>query len=209
MSVQYLENQWKSLGPAFDTPGGGSVLEALEKRYSARNRHYHNLNHLESMFHLYDRHRETLQAPEVVAHSIFWHDTIYKVSRKDNELQSAKLSAQILPGMGVAAAVISQVEVFIEATKSHLLSANSHPDLAWLLDFDLAILGAEWGDYEIYTKQIRKEYRIYPDLLYRPGRLKVLAHFLKREHLFHTETFRQKYESRARMNLAREMDTLK
>lgn len=209
MTNGYLQQQWIALGPTFDTPIGKRVYASLEKRYSAGNRYYHNLQHLELMFRLYDQYRSQLLAPEIVAHSIFWHDAVYRVRQKDNEEQSAKLAATILPGFGVSASDIGLIETFIRATQSHRLPAGTHPDLAWLLDFDLAILGSEWLDYEQYTKQIRREYRVYPDLLYRPGRLKVLKHFLELEHFYHTEPFRLEYESRARMNLTRESETLK
>jgi predicted metal-dependent HD superfamily phosphohydrolase len=40
------------------------------------------------------------------------------------------------------------------------------------LDADLSILGKDLDTYLAYTKMIRKEYSIYPDFLYKPGRKK-------------------------------------
>ncbi|MGE4514074.1 MAG: hypothetical protein AB7E26_09720, partial [Chryseobacterium sp.] len=72
----------------------------------------------------------------------------------------------------------------------------------------LSILGSESEIYVSYTQKIRKEYSIYPDLLYRPGRKKVLEHFLKSESIFKTEYFKEKYELRARENILSEIESL-
>jgi predicted metal-dependent HD superfamily phosphohydrolase len=72
----------------------------------------------------------------------------------------------------------------------------------------LKILSKEWKEYEVYFKQIRKEYKIYPDMLYNPGRKKALQHFLENEFIFQTETFRTKYEKQARENIQREISQL-
>lgn len=59
-----------------------------------------------------------------------------------------------------------------------------------------------------YTKQIRKEYSIYPDFLYKPGRKKVLEHFLQLENIFKTDYFKTKYEVQARKNIESEWRNL-
>jgi len=77
-----------------------------------------------------------------------------------------------------------------------------------ILDADLAILGKDWKDYENYIHQIRKEYSIYPDFLYNPGRKKVLIHFLEFDEIFKTNHFKEKYENIARENIQREISML-
>ncbi len=94
----------------------------------------------------------------------------------------------------------------ILATKDHEVS--NHPDLNFLIDADLAILGRDWDDYYDYTQKIRKEYRIYPDFLYRKGRKNVLQQFLKMESIFKTKHFSIKYEEKAKNNLHRELNSL-
>ena len=69
----------------------------LEKAYSSKSRHYHNLNHLLEMIELFDVYFNNLKNPNEVLYSIFYHDSIYKASRKDNELKSAALALAILP----------------------------------------------------------------------------------------------------------------
>ncbi len=102
--------------------------------------------------------------------------------------------------------MVSRVEAQILATKSHHKSDDT--DTNYLLDADLSILGKDSADYFDYTRKIRKEYALYPDILYKPGRKKVLKHFLELESIFKTEDFRDKYEQQARENLAAELNLL-
>ena len=44
--------------------------------------------------------------------------------------------------------------------------------------------------------------------MYNPGRKKVLEHFLKRESLYFTDSFKNEYEIQARENLKREIELL-
>jgi len=92
------------------------------------------------------------------------------------------------------------------ATQQH--QHNEVEDINWLIDFDLKILARDWDNYKIYFQQIRKEYRIYPDFLYKPGRAKALKHFLENEFIFQTSTFRNLYEEKARVNIDKEISIL-
>ncbi|PWB21902.1 hypothetical protein [Flavobacterium sp. HTF] len=176
----------------------------LEKAYSAKSRHYHNLNHLKEMIELYDEYQNELKNPHEILFSIFYHDYIYKASRKDNELKSAEYALTILPEN----ASLNKQLVFdsICATQQH--QQNVIEDINWLIDFDLKILSKDWEDYKIYFEQIRKEYRIYPDFLYNPGRAKALKHFLENEFIFQTDEFRNLYEEKARENIQKEISIL-
>ena len=89
------------------------------------------------------------------------------------------------------------------ATKLHGLNTDS--DTNYFMDADLAILGADDDLYNLYTRQIRKEYKFYPDLLYKPGRRKVLQHFLQMDSIYKTSYFKDKYEWQARKNIKREL----
>ena len=193
-------------------PGAGDtairVFAELKKQYMVKSRHYHNLEHLEAMFRLFDAHRPHLQDTDTVALAIFFHDVVYQTSRKDNEEKSAVWAARKMTELCYSKDRIDRVRAFILATKTHTLPPGAPADLAFLLDFDLAILGAPWPDYEWYAQKIRREYSIYPDLLYRPGRRKALEHFLERSFIFHTDTFRAAFEQTAIANLRREIELL-
>lgn len=176
----------------------------LEKAYSGKSRQYHNLTHLEEMIAQYEIYLSQLTFPVEVLYAIFYHDYIYKATSKENELKSAELAISILPtNAKINAALVFEM---IVATKLH--EYNSMEDVNWLIDFDLKILSKEWKDYEVYFKQIRKEYKIYPDLLYHPGRKKALQHFLENEFIYQTETFRTQFEKQARENILKEIQIL-
>ena len=176
----------------------------LEKAYSKKSRHYHNLTHIKDMIESYDLYFDQLKCPNEVLYSIFYHDYIYVSSKKDNELKSAEFAIKILPKN----ASLNSKIVFDAIFATQLHQHNDNEDINWLIDFDLKILARDWDDYKIYFEQIRKEYRIYPDFLYRPGRAKALKHFLENEFIFQTETFRSIFEEKARINIEKEISLL-
>ncbi|MEL1254426.1 hypothetical protein AAEO57_11605 [Flavobacterium sp. DGU38] len=176
----------------------------LEKAYSKKSRHYHNLTHLKEMIESFEMYCDKLQNPNEILFSIFYHDFVYSASKKDNELKSAEYALSILPEN----VNLNKQLVFdaICATQQH--QQNAIEDINWLIDFDLKILAKDWDDYKIYFEQIRKEYRIYPDFLYKPGRAKALKHFLENEFIFQTDEFRSLYEEKARINIENEIKLL-
>lgn len=176
----------------------------LKKAYSHTSRYYHNLKHVEEMIACFQAYKNELQFPDEVLYAIFYHDYIYNSARKDNELKSAEFAVKILP----EATTVNKKVVFdlIMATKNH--QSKSTEDEKWLIDFDLKILSKDWEDYTAYFQQIRKEYGIYPDFLYNPGRKKAMQHFLEHEYIFQTETFRNTYEQQAKKNIQKEVDLL-
>ena len=176
----------------------------LEKAYSKKSRYYHNLTHLKEMIASFEIYRDKLQNPNEVLFSIFYHDFVYSASKKDNELKSAEYALAILPENSN----LNKQLVFdaICATQQH--QQNAIEDINWLIDFDLKILTKDWEDYKIYFEQIRKEYHIYPDFLYKPGRAKALKHFLENEFIFQTDEFRNLYEEKARANIEKEISFL-
>lgn len=176
----------------------------LKKAYSHKTRHYHNLKHLEEMLVCFEIYKSELQYPDEVLYALFYHDIIYNSTQKDNELKSAELAVRLLPEI----ATINKQMIFdlIMATKSHV--ANSDSDEKWIIDFDLKILAKDPENYKIYASQIRKEYSIYPDFLYNPGRKKALEHFLEKEYIYQTEIFRTIFESKARANIQEEIGRL-
>jgi len=176
----------------------------LEKAYSKKSRYYHNLTHLKEMVDSFEIYKDKLQKPDEILFSIFYHDFIYSASKKDNELKSAEYALSILSENSI----LNKQLVFdaICATQQH--QQNAIEDINWLIDFDLKILAKDWEDYQIYFDQIRKEYRIYPDFLYKPGRAKALKHFLENEFIFQTNEFRNLYEEKARINIEKEISLL-
>ena len=178
----------------------------IEKTYSRKSRRYHNLQHLETLFEEIEHVKDKIKNFNTISFSIFYHDVIYNATSKLNEEKSADVAKERLEILGLNNEDLQQVYEQILATKSHQKSENE--DTNFLLDADLSVLGKSNEVYSEYTKQIRKEYSIYPDFLYKPGRKKVLQHFLELESIFKTEFFRNKYEIQARENIEYELKGL-
>ena len=92
------------------------------------------------------------------------------------------------------------------ATKKH--AACDDTDTNYFTDADLSVLGQGWYVYSNYYRQVRKEYALYPDIIYIPGRKKVLQHFLQMERIFKTDHFFNKFELQARENIQKELEAL-
>jgi len=178
----------------------------IGKHYSHRSRRYHTLAHLEKMAGELTRVKEQIKDFDAIIFSIVYHDIVYQATKKDNEEQSAELARKRLTSLSYSVPAVERVVGHILATKSHHKSEDNDTNL--FTDADLSVLGASWEGYQEYCQQIRKEYAIYPDLLYKPGRRKVLQHFLALPAIFKTEAFHRRYEGQARENLIRELETL-
>lgn len=183
-----------------------TLWSEIEKKHSEKGRYYHNLQHLDHMFSELNSIKSKLENYTGVSFSVFYHDVVYDAASKSNEEKSAELAESRLQKLNIDQNLITKVSGQIIATKSHQKSDDS--DTNYLLDADLSILGQDAETYREYTQKIRKEYSLYPDLLYKPGRKKVLRHFLELDSIFKTEDFREKYEKRARENILFEIESL-
>lgn len=182
---EYIANCWKE----------------IENLYTDSSRHYHTLEHLQHMLLELEDSLQELTNKDALLFSIFYHDSIYDARRNDNEHQSALLLQKHLNNTRFNDIIHCMQQ--IDETKMHLTSI--HTDTNLLLDLDLSVLGAERYKYEIYSHAIRKEYNMYPDLLYRKGRKKVVLKMLDNEYIYKTAFFSNRYENQARINLKEEL----
>ena len=203
-------NRWMELGSKYsqDSTNLELVWNLLQKKYSEKSRHYHNLSHVWAMLNQSKENRSELEDADVVDFSIWFHDIIYKSTNKDNEKKSAEFAKSALESLSIGKERIEKIDDLIVSTKKHQVIYSDDIDNAYLLDFDLSILGKSWKVYENYIHQIRKEYKIYPNFLYNPGRKKVLMSFLERETLYFTAKYQNLYERKARENLKKEINLL-
>lgn len=176
----------------------------IKKRYSGSSRYYHNLNHLTQMFLELEPVKDQVVNIDCLSFAIFYHDIIYKATRKDNEHLSALFFQKRIAKTSFDRVPACMAQ--IEATKEHKLSKDKDTNI--LLDLDLAILGQSTVVYQNYAKNIRKEYKIYPDFMYKKGRLRALKHLLEGGQIFKTEYFVNKYEQQARANIKAELVVL-
>lgn len=180
------------------------LWEEIETRYSEKGRHYHNLLHLENMFKELEDVKGNISDFTAISFSVYYHDIIYDAASGANEEKSAAKAEKRLAELHIHQDTISIVSEQILATKSHQYCDLE--DTNYLLDADLSVLGKDFTTYVEYTQNIRKEYSIYPDFLYKPGRKKVLNHFLELESIFKTEYFKEKYEIQAKENILKELE---
>ncbi len=177
----------------------------IELSYSHHKRYYHTLTHLENLHAVLNEVRSDVSDWNTLLFTLFYHDVVYNALKNDNEEKSAELAKQRMLELNVPASIIDRCYQQILATKKH---QPADDDTNYFTDADLSVLGAEWSLYQQYAENVRKEYSMYPDLLYKPGRRKVLQHFLTMNRIFKTDYFFKKFESQARANLKKEVETL-
>jgi predicted metal-dependent HD superfamily phosphohydrolase len=191
-------------------PSGIQIIEKLwaeiEKQHSRYARYYHNLSHLENMLSELMQVHAKINDWDTVLFALFYHDIIYKPTSDNNEERSAELATARLHEINFPKEQIKKCKAMILATKTHLQSPDG--DTNYFIDADLSILGQSWENYSAYANNVRKEYSIYPDLIYKPGRRKAVRHFLKMDRIFKTDFFFDKFEEKARENLSRELNML-
>jgi predicted metal-dependent HD superfamily phosphohydrolase len=178
----------------------------IEKKYSSNKRHYHTLQHLDNLLAQLNEVKGLIQNWQTVLFTLYYHDIIYNPLRSDNEEKSADFAERRMKQISVSDKEIKLCKEQILATKSHLESTDH--DTNHFLDADLSILGQPWEMYSQYCKNVRKEYTIYPDLVYNPGRKKVINHFLAMNRIFKTPFFYDKFELQARQNLQKEIQLI-
>src|SRR4051794_13414889 len=178
----------------------------IATHYGKGNRHYHNLYHLDSLLSELLIIQDKITDWQIIVFSIAYHDILYDILKKDNEEKSAGLAYERLGLLNIITHRKEKCREQILTTKGHYKSNDS--DTNYFTDADLAILGSNYFKYKKYTKYIRKEYRMYPDLIYKPGRQKVLHHFIKMPTIFKTDYFIEKYEQQARNNILFELKEL-
>lgn len=175
-----------------------SLYDALIARYREPHRRYHTLQHLEECFAAFDEIAHFAERAADVELAVWFHDAIYDTRRNDNEQRSADL-AQSATGS-------ARVHRLIMATRHEAVPHEADEKL--LVDIDLWILGSPTQRFDEYEQQVREEYGWVPGPIYRRTRRKLLEAFRARPTIYSTDRFVQRYEARARANLARSLAKL-
>jgi predicted metal-dependent HD superfamily phosphohydrolase len=197
-----LRPRWQESFRALSLDPPMPAFAELTERYAEPQRAYHTLQHIGECF---DRLDEAGDAEErsVIALALFFHDAVYDPAAKDNEEQSAGLAKQVLSASGAPEGIVAKVTTLILATRHD--HVPTEPTAQLIVDIDLSILGAKRARYDEYETQIRREYAFVPEEAFRAGRAAILRKFLERPSIFSTQHFRDRYEARARENLARSL----
>ena len=213
---QYLETEWAALAGtsgAPQTPGALAQWELagrdLLARWNEAHRRYHDERHLEdvllSLNQLATR-GEHIDAATLLA--AWFHDAIYAGAPGEDERGSADLASRTLRMLGFDGTVTHRVGELIVATTPTIQITEPPPALAHLLDADLAIFASSETRYAQYREAVRQEYAHVPDDAFREGRATILRTYLEQPRIYRTDAARDLWETRARANLAREIETL-
>ena len=139
-----LEERWRETWGLLGHPAPPERLAPLVARYSERHRAYHTLAHVLACLELARIVRPNLTQSGLVELALWYHDAVYRPRRSDNEEAIAQLATQELALL--PAASVAEVERLILATKHH--STPTDTDAKFLVDIDLAILGAPSPQFE-------------------------------------------------------------
>ena len=94
--------------------------KALLEEYTNPERKYHNLNHLRELLRYFDCYKNELENPLEVEYAIFYHDIIYNIWSKKNELNSAELAIDLLIHIEKDDKCLERIHHLIEKNSSRL-----------------------------------------------------------------------------------------
>jgi predicted metal-dependent HD superfamily phosphohydrolase len=154
-----------------------------------------------------DSHATEAADPDAVRLAVWFHDAVYDPRRTDNEDASAALAARVLPTAGVPVPTVAAVTRLVRLTATHD-PAPDDTDGALLCDADLAVLAGDPGEYAAYAAAVRAEYAHVPTEAFRLGRAAVLRRLCALPTLYRLPSLRDRWEERARANLAGELQSL-
>ena len=182
------------------------LFNEIKSKYSTALRFYHNMSHLDHLIVELNPVKNQIEDWQTIVLSVAYHDIVYNPLKKNNEEKSADIATDRLGQLNVSEEQKEECSQKILSTRRHAVS--DHPDTNYFTDADLSILGSAPGSYSDYSQKIRKEYKYFPDLMYNPGRKKVLKRFLEMSTIFKTRHFQNKYEVQARRNITNELKSL-
>lgn len=192
-------NRWNQLLERLEIKSDSLTYQALIDAYSEKHRAYHTLEHIKHCLANFDLYRTSFDNPETVEIALWFHDAIYRTRSSSNEVDSADWAVSFLTSQGATALQIDNVKKLIIATRHDVELVGG--DEMLLVDIDLAILGSDDKTYAQFEKDVRYEYRLVPNFIFRKKRAEILQSFLDREFIYYTESFRESSEQNAKENL--------
>lgn len=201
-------NRWNKFWARLGLIGNGQseYVEFIVKNYSHKDRHYHNLTHIQSCLEDFEQVMNLPEHPKAVESGIWFHDSIYDPKRTDNEEKSAGIAYGFLIIQGLPREFADRVYDLILASKHRDPPKNLDEKI--ITDIDLAILGKPELEFDLYEANIRNEYIHVPEDIFKEKRSELLKMFLSRPSIYSADFFKNKYEEQARINLERSLKNL-
>lgn len=209
MAEIILEHVWSELCLTL-TQDQKKITEAwdeISRCYLETARAYHTLDHIRSLVDLIEEYSADIDNKSMLLFTAFYHDIVYVPGSGTNEKDSAAIAMARMKQLHVPNKMIQETNELILLTKSHAdVNPSTTQDMLLFLDMDLSILGTSPEVYRRYCANIRKEFKAFPDFLFRNGRRSFLKSQLERPLIFHTKQFRNRYEAQARINMLSELN---
>lgn len=204
MTQTLLETRWIALCQRLGIATPEQKWAILAANYQAEGRSYHTLRHVAQCLALFDQYRTLVADLDLVEYAFWMHDVVYDPKRADNEALSAEMARAWLAQDVCSASIVS---ANILATQHP--SAPIDPDQQFMVDVDLAILGAPRSVYADYFQAVRREYAWVPDQAFQVGRGKVLEDFLARSRIYSRPELIDLWEQQARLNMQWELEYMR
>ena len=207
MSPEYTRALFykKLLNYCGDSAAVQQILAHLEKQYNNENRFFYNLTHVTHQLKLLEQYHYLIKNEEVVFFAIWFRHISNDTWRTNNEERSAYVARLKLTEAHVPNAIIQKVVQYISGCKNY--TAPLEDDEAVFQDLDLSVFGMDSSVYEIYSDQLRKEWRRLPSFILNRRRKDFIHLLLERDNIYNTEKFQTTYELQARRNMKFELES--
>jgi predicted metal-dependent HD superfamily phosphohydrolase len=181
------------------TASPATAYATLDRLLGAPGRHFHNLDHIRDCIVLVDEVAPLLGDADAVELALWFHDAVLEPGARDNERRSAALFLELA----------DRAEPALRRRVATLVLATAHADRrmsgdrGYVVDIDLAGLGAPWDAFMHKGSLLRREASKQDDADYYRAQVAFLGRLLARPRLYATDYFRANYEAQARSNLSR------
>lgn len=176
------------------------VFELLATSYADPRRYYHDEQHIAYCLHCLDRYRQQVEDPDALELAIWFHDACYCPDPVGHEQRAAELFRQRVAGR-INQQRLEKIIQMILLTDHQ--QATDDPELALLLDIDLASFARPWHEYLKDTALCRAEMKLLSETDYCVCQTRFLNQLQSRDQLYYHPQFRADNEQAARDNIAR------
>ena len=177
-----------------------AVYEQVLTHYQEPHRRYHTPEHIEHCLRQHDLAVAQMDDADAVEMAIWFHDVIYDVPTDNNERLSAEMFTR-LAGQCMHPEFRQAVHDMILTTQHPQIPTKN--DEKFLVDVDLSSFGLPWEEMRRDSDNVRQEFLETSDENFYAGHIRFMRALLERPAFFATEFFRNRYEQRARSNIAR------
>jgi predicted metal-dependent HD superfamily phosphohydrolase len=187
-------------------PGSAATGIGLIESWAQPHRRYHDLTHLQNVLVGVDELASWADDAFAVELGAWYHDAVYDGAAQAEERSALRAEVE-LGALGLPSEVVAEVARLVRLTAGHD-PAPEDRNGAVLCDADLAILAADAERYAAYAAAVRQEYAHVEESAFRAGRAAILGDLLAQRRLFRTPIGQDRWERRARANLAAEIAAL-